>query len=117
MNTRRVAYYYVTKDGCPCTVSKHLHHNWVLIPASLKLAGAHGFLWDHVHVTHVVPNRRTRLQAYRTCEAMIARTVAFRKDHQQPTLIDDYLDFKQATKRGTFKIVSVSFRKPKPKSK
>jgi hypothetical protein len=109
----RVAYYYITKDGCPCRVSDRLHHNYVLTPASITLDGK-GFAWRDMLIVQVIPGKRSRKQAYRTCEAYIERTLKFRNAHSKPSLVDEWVQFQQAIAPGDFQIKAVYTRGYQP---
>lgn len=113
---KRVAYYYITKDGAPCRVAPNLHHNWVLVPASVAVDPTETGLQWRLPKLVMVGGKVSRVQGYRTCEALIARSVKFRNDHQVPSLLDGYSEFQQATTRGTFHIQAVYIRQPKSKA-
>ena len=109
---RRVAYYYITKAGCPCRVTGALHRLGVLIPANLRLDGS-GFAWGSVALVQVIPGRRSRKQAYRFCETLIERTTEFRSRNKNVVTVEDFDLLYQALAAGSFEIRAVYVNLPK----
>jgi hypothetical protein len=109
---RHVAYYYITKAGCPCRVTGALHKLGVLIPANLRLDGS-GFAWGSVALVQVIPGRRSRKQAYRFCETLIERTTEFRSRNKNVVVVEDYDLLYLALAAGSFKICAATVNLPK----
>jgi hypothetical protein len=109
--TRRVAYYYVTKGGCPCRVTRTLHKDGIAIPAYLRIdEGA--FTWGAVEILQVIPGKRSRKQAYRLCESLIERSGEFRSRNKNAVAVDDYDLLYQSLSAGSFEIRAVYINVP-----
>lgn len=107
MNPLRVLFYFVTKDGVPCSLDRRLHTDGILVTTRD---------WNAAHHFEVTPTIAgvpgvTRKQAWTQAAEAINRSVTFRQATRS-SLLESYPPFQSATTPGDFEIIAVYSRVP-----